>query len=175
MQAKIDDISYFKDMIEILVTKYNVDPERVYLTGWSNGSEMVMRLVCEMGDKIKAAAPFAGAMLSKKLKLDEVKGEPIKLDSDPTSLNYRWNRSYDEFRWDKQESYYQCDKAKNVNMLIINGVNDYFEYFDGIIFSSTVDPEVIILPPTRFAIWKFAIQNFGANKKPQSIPFRDLS
>ena len=49
-------------MINILVEKYSIDPKRIYITGWSNGAIMTMRLVCELGDKIRAAAPYAGAL-----------------------------------------------------------------------------------------------------------------
>lgn len=52
-----------KDMMDILVSKYNVDESRIFMTGWSNGAIMTMRTVCALGDKIKAAAPYAGALL----------------------------------------------------------------------------------------------------------------
>ncbi len=41
------------------MTDHNIDPERIYVTGWSNGGFMTWRLVCELGDQIRAAVPFA--------------------------------------------------------------------------------------------------------------------
>lgn len=59
--SSVDDVGYIKDMMNILVNKYNVDESRIFITGWSNGATMVMRAVCELGDKFKGAAPYAGS------------------------------------------------------------------------------------------------------------------
>jgi poly(3-hydroxybutyrate) depolymerase len=44
-----------------LVSEQNIDKDRIYVTGWSNGGFMTWRLVCELGDQIRAAAPFAAS------------------------------------------------------------------------------------------------------------------
>ena len=44
-----DDIAFTKDMIEYMVEHFNVDENKVYVTGISNGGFMVYRLLCEMG------------------------------------------------------------------------------------------------------------------------------
>jgi len=57
---KVDDVRYFTDLIDTLQKIYNIDPARVYLTGFSNGAAMVHRLACELPDRIAAIAPVAG-------------------------------------------------------------------------------------------------------------------
>ncbi|MDV7396997.1 hypothetical protein RZS08_36700, partial [Arthrospira platensis SPKY1] len=41
---------------------YNIDLNRVYATGFSNGGFMSYRLACEASDRIAAIAPVAGTM-----------------------------------------------------------------------------------------------------------------
>lgn len=49
-------------MIKILTENYRVDEKRIYIGGWSNGAIMTMRAVCELGDILKGAIPYAGAL-----------------------------------------------------------------------------------------------------------------
>lgn len=49
-------------MISILTADYQIDEKRIYMAGWSNGGMMTMTAVCELGDKIKAAVPYAGGL-----------------------------------------------------------------------------------------------------------------
>lgn len=61
-QQNIDDVSFFRTLIENLTTEFNVDPHRIYVTGISNGAMMSYRLAFEIPDKIAAIAPIAGAI-----------------------------------------------------------------------------------------------------------------
>jgi len=58
-------LAYFDAMIDILIANYQVDERLVFATGWSNGADMVYRLICEMADRIAGAAPFAGVFGNK--------------------------------------------------------------------------------------------------------------
>ena len=58
----IDDVSFISALIAQLISDYEVDPARIYVTGHSNGAMMTFRLACELADQIAAAAPFAGAL-----------------------------------------------------------------------------------------------------------------
>lgn len=59
---KVDDVSYFRELIKVLIEKYNVDPTKVFVTGWSVGGFMTYRLACELSDAIAGAAPFEGGL-----------------------------------------------------------------------------------------------------------------
>lgn len=58
----IDDVAFFRKLIERLEMEYDIDPKRVYVTGFSNGGMMAYRLACELSDKIAAIAPVAAAI-----------------------------------------------------------------------------------------------------------------
>lgn len=61
-ENNIDDVKFFRALIEKLGETYTIDPKRIYSTGLSNGSMMSYRLACELSDKIAAIAPVAGSM-----------------------------------------------------------------------------------------------------------------
>ena len=56
----IDDLAFANALIDDALARYCVDESRVYSTGMSNGSLFTSRLICEMGDRIAAAASIAG-------------------------------------------------------------------------------------------------------------------
>ncbi|QDU65979.1 alpha/beta hydrolase family esterase [Engelhardtia mirabilis] len=58
----IDDVAFFEAMVVKLVGSAAVDPERVYVTGMSNGAMMSYRLAAERPDLVTAAAPVAGVL-----------------------------------------------------------------------------------------------------------------
>ena len=58
----IDDVGFISNMIEAIAGGYNIDKDRVYVTGVSNGAMMSLRLGCELADKITALAPVIGSM-----------------------------------------------------------------------------------------------------------------
>jgi len=59
-----NDVGFISAIIDIMVKNYNIDPNRVYSTGISNGGFMSYRLAMDLSDKIAAIAPVA-AQVSK--------------------------------------------------------------------------------------------------------------
>jgi polyhydroxybutyrate depolymerase len=57
---RVDDIAYFKALLNDLHTIINVDDGRICAAGISNGAAMVHRLACEMGDRIAEIVAIAG-------------------------------------------------------------------------------------------------------------------
>ncbi len=57
-----DDVGFISVLIKRLVKEYSVDPQRVYVTGFSAGGMMAYRLGCELSEQIAAIAPVAGAL-----------------------------------------------------------------------------------------------------------------
>ena len=49
-----DDLGFLNEMIDRLTNKFNIDPERIYATGESNGGHMSYRLAMELSDRIAA-------------------------------------------------------------------------------------------------------------------------
>lgn len=56
-----DDVGFVEKMIEKLESDFDVDENRIYVTGFSNGGRMAYRVACELSDKIAAAAPIGSA------------------------------------------------------------------------------------------------------------------
>lgn len=57
-----DDIDFISSLIDWAADNYNVDLNRVYSTGMSNGGYMSYHLACNLSDKIAAIASVTGSM-----------------------------------------------------------------------------------------------------------------
>lgn len=53
---EVDDVGFISSMIESLVEEYDIDKNRVYLSGISNGGFMAFRMACERPELITAIA-----------------------------------------------------------------------------------------------------------------------
>lgn len=60
MKNKVDDVGFISRMLDQLSEKFKIDPNRIYATGHSNGSQMSYRLACELSERIAAIAPVGG-------------------------------------------------------------------------------------------------------------------
>jgi len=58
----IDDVGFVKALIGQLKSDFNIDPEKVIASGFSNGGHMVYRLAMEAPESIFIAAPIAANM-----------------------------------------------------------------------------------------------------------------
>jgi polyhydroxybutyrate depolymerase len=61
-EQNIDDVGFINALIENLTVEFNIDQNRIYSTGISNGAMMSYRLALELPEKIAAIAPVAGAI-----------------------------------------------------------------------------------------------------------------
>ena len=59
--APVDDVAYLSALLDDVEASYNVDPDRIYFMGHSNGGFMSYRLACDIGERIAAVASLAGA------------------------------------------------------------------------------------------------------------------
>jgi len=57
-----DDIGFIEALIDALAAEYNIDNNRVYSTGYSNGGYMSYTLACQLSHRIRAVASVAGQM-----------------------------------------------------------------------------------------------------------------
>ena len=58
----VDDVKYLRVVVEDLIQSVPADPDRIYLTGFSNGGIMTYRGACELADDIAAFAPIGAGM-----------------------------------------------------------------------------------------------------------------
>ena len=60
--AGVNDISFLSNLIDSLKAQYNIDLNRVYSTGMSNGGFMSHTLACELSNRITAIASVTGSI-----------------------------------------------------------------------------------------------------------------
>lgn len=60
--STVDDVGFTEAMINSLSAQYNIDPDRIYASGMSNGGFMSFLLACQLSDKIAAIASITGSM-----------------------------------------------------------------------------------------------------------------
>ncbi|MCB0703863.1 MAG: T9SS type A sorting domain-containing protein [Saprospiraceae bacterium] len=60
--SNVDDVSFTEALIDALALEYNINTDRVYSTGMSNGGFMSYKLACELSDRIAAIASVTGTM-----------------------------------------------------------------------------------------------------------------
>jgi len=61
-QIEVDDVAFLNALVDDLSINLNIDPQKVYVTGFSNGGFMTQRVACEAGDRYAGYA-VVGATL----------------------------------------------------------------------------------------------------------------
>ena len=61
-QKPVDDIGFFNAMLDDLISRFTVDPRRIYVVGFSNGAAMSFRIAAELSERIAAIAPVSGTL-----------------------------------------------------------------------------------------------------------------
>ena len=52
----VDDVGFLRSVIAQVSARANIDANKVYVTGWSNGGGMAQRMACEAADVVRAIA-----------------------------------------------------------------------------------------------------------------------
>ena len=60
----VDDAGFLSLLIDRLVADFKADPNRIYVTGFSNGASMALQLGCSLSHKIAGLAPVSGVMVT---------------------------------------------------------------------------------------------------------------
>ena len=61
--SSADDVSFLLDLVDSLAVDYNINYNRLYSCGMSNGGFMSYKLACEQGDKFAAIASVTGSIV----------------------------------------------------------------------------------------------------------------
>jgi len=76
--SSVNDVGFIRDLLNSLQANYNIDANRVYSTGMSNGGFLSYSLACELNDRITAIASVTGSMIQSKLNAcDLVRPVPV--------------------------------------------------------------------------------------------------
>ncbi len=75
VRQNVDDVGFIRMLINLLEARFDIDANRVFATGHSNGAIMSYRLACELSDRIVAIGVQAG-----NLGIDDCQpAEPVSL------------------------------------------------------------------------------------------------
>ncbi len=58
-----NDVAFLSALIDKLASHYNIDPQRIYASGFSNGGGMAFSLSCDLSERIAAIGTVSGAYL----------------------------------------------------------------------------------------------------------------
>ena len=76
--SDVDDVAYVDFLIELISQQYNVNSDRLYATGMSNGGFFSFLLACQLSEKIAAIASVTGSMTTDTFEnCDPLKEVPI--------------------------------------------------------------------------------------------------
>lgn len=87
----IDDIGFVSALIDLLLSQYNIDPDRVYAIGFSNGAIMSYRVASELSEKVTAigaVAAWGTTAMMENLQISRPVGIMQFHMNDDTSVNF---------------------------------------------------------------------------------------
>ncbi len=65
--STVDDVAFIDNLLDTLEATYNIDVNRIYATGMSNGGFMSYALACGLNDRITAIGSVTGSMITANL------------------------------------------------------------------------------------------------------------
>lgn len=124
-----DDVGFLRKLIEEVMTYYNIDENRIYASGHSNGAFMCYRLAYEMSDVFAAIAPVSGQMLISPERGPDHQVSILHLHAiDDPSVLYQGRPNTEDLNYDPVDTvlsnwaeWYGC--AENADTLVEN--SDY--------------------------------------------------
>ncbi len=72
--AKPDDVGYLDAVLDDALSRYPIDPKRVFFAGVSNGGFMVQRYACDRAGRVRGFASVSGALWEELTKCAPAKG-----------------------------------------------------------------------------------------------------
>lgn len=73
----VDDVGFLSNLIDTLQANYNINPNRVYSTGFSNGGFMSHVLACALNNKVAAIAAVSGTFFTYQYPFSPGKAVPV--------------------------------------------------------------------------------------------------
>ena len=62
LSSTVDDVGFVSNLLDTVSAHYNIDQDRIYSTGMSNGGYMSFLLSCQLSNRIAAIASVTGSM-----------------------------------------------------------------------------------------------------------------
>ena len=68
-EQNIDDVAFVEAILDLLISQFAVDEQRIFVTGFSNGASMTLRIGVELSHRVAAIALVAGGLWVEEPKL----------------------------------------------------------------------------------------------------------
>jgi polyhydroxybutyrate depolymerase len=75
----VDDVGFFRAVVEAFAAEHGADRTRVFATGISNGGQMALRLALEAPDLVRAVAPVAASLPAERNMDCKPAGRPVSV------------------------------------------------------------------------------------------------
>jgi polyhydroxybutyrate depolymerase len=182
---RTNDIGFVSALIDNLGQRYNLNRQRIYVTGFSNGAVFSQRIACELSNKIAASAAIASTMADELLQICKP-NQPIPMllingTNDPgvpyESLKAGWLSVQDTAKFWRNhnrcssqpvkslmpensqvriETYQQCAHKTSVKLYVIQGGKHAWTIPQGDTQHSSTDPNRSLLLSS--VVWDFVSQ-----------------
>jgi polyhydroxybutyrate depolymerase len=70
-EQNVNDAEFIRKLLDEMESRFLIDKDRVYVTGFSNGASMSFRVGIELSQRIAAIAPVSGALWFNKVQLEK--------------------------------------------------------------------------------------------------------
>jgi polyhydroxybutyrate depolymerase len=123
--SQTDDVGFINKMIEIISAHYTIDPNRIFITGHSNGSRMAYRLGFELSQKIAAIAPISGQMVYESKKIPDFPVSVLHMHAiNDSTVNYYGKHNPNETVYESVDSiltrwssYHSCNSIPDTILI----------------------------------------------------------
>ena len=112
-EDEVDDIGFIEDVIDYMHRKYDIDKNRVFGTGHSNGAMMTQRVICET-DLYKDAITMSGTLQMDIKKCPKAKGSRILNLHGAEDKNLPYKGGYSTEGINKRTEYKSQEYTKDV-------------------------------------------------------------
>ncbi len=133
-KSSVDDLGFIEALVNEIAGQYNVDLERIYACGYSNGGMMSYGLACEKSELIAAVGSVSGAMLD--LNCNSNRPKPVIMihGTNDGVIPYEGGADYNSVQstLDSWINHNNADQTPTVNTITSGNLEiEYIRYANG--------------------------------------------
>ena len=119
-----NDIGFVDALIDSVTSKYNIDYNRIYVCGFSNGGEFSYELMCGLSNKIAAFGSVGGNFIINKERSCNIKREIPLIHIHGTKDKLAKYNGYDEYYLSTIESVNFWTKHNQLDKMVVENIKD---------------------------------------------------
>ena len=119
-----NDIGFVNALIDSVTSKYNIDSDRIYVCGFSNGGEFSYELMCELSNKIAAFGSVGGNFIINENRSCNVNREIPLIHIHGTKDRLEKYNGYDGYYLSTIESVDFWAKHNQLDKMVVENIED---------------------------------------------------